>query len=290
MSETTTPQPYHEKELLTATSGRVDSTPFADNQSSTGYGQEVATFSPGDYQETLEKVKLTRPELEEMLEDGQFMIHFSYFGQVNPLFSVDHESGSAGHSNYASSEVVRSNPLATTDSYYYATDGRVDLFKEFNDIDVSEIVTVKQIGKVDYDKVSWNQYEPNPSVKNSHDGEKVMSILYETVTRLGRMADRAKFLYKDAFGRSGNSISFRLILPESSASTFVEAMHDDPEIIRTALDVIASKVLNFEDDSARKSSFTPDYESWRDSGGGVSRIALRTRLDAGPEQSEILEF
>ena len=90
--------------------------------------------------------------------------------------------------------------------------------------------------------------------------------------------------------RPGNQLLVQLYLPKSNADELLVAVQNDPTVIRGTIDTLMRQELKAGDSWDGPQGVRPLYDEWDQVNGGVNKIALRTDMLQGPQDSNILEF
>lgn len=144
-------------------------------------------------------------------------------------------------------------------------------------------------------------------------------LMYKTLTR-GLDPSTGKNIYDEAQQeghntRYGTYTTFNVPLTKEQAAELLGQIRQRPEVVRDIMEALAlsgglddkygkytdsvstngltmSEFWNGTGQEHRKRPIVsrPPYEAWAEVNGGINRIALRTDINAGPDQAEILEF
>ncbi|HXR50017.1 MAG TPA: hypothetical protein VN778_03240 [Verrucomicrobiae bacterium] len=151
---------------------------------------------------------------------------------------------------------------------------RMPFAKELLAMGVSEVVTVsnpqQKFGRFDR--------------KSPQADEDAVQIDYKTLT--GETAKGSPYKYRSKVV-SGNSLSVGIVLPKTEADQFVQAVHDDPQVMRELVEALMAERF---DAGESWENARPSYEDWRNVNEGVNRIAFRPTPTTYPAQSEALTF
>ena len=177
--------------------------------------------------------------------------------------------------------------------------------KQFSEAGISELITVVPTNTLI--ESGSHGYESRTHLASKFNEDSFM-IFYKTMTRGG------KFDTQDGpdGSRPGRYTTFTMLVKKAEAVEFMEQLKQRPEMVRDVMDsVVNSEYLDYKKDLSKQDGKTgsgtsiaqywsgdsrsgrpsrPSYDKFKEINGGVNRIALRTDLNAGPNQAEILEF
>jgi hypothetical protein len=172
----------------------------------------------------------------------------------------------------------------------------------FSEKGVSEVVTVVPMNSLTQDGEAGYQARRGLATKF---GSKNYIMMYKTMTRSGPFNDAQQ----EQYGRPGRYATFNVILTHEEVEPLLAQIQERPEIVRDIMDRLASSgdldaSKGSYRDSATGSGQTiaqqwngeggqkarPPYDMFKEMNGGINRIALRTDLNTGPDEAQILEF
>ncbi len=222
------------------------------------------------------KVGLSRERISQIANESDFAAHTWIYGREIPNDKIN--GGGQWTSLYNRNRRMSQRQSDNTRNFY--KESSAELLNGFVDAGISELVTIS----IAPDNVKFKEVVPESS--KGEDG--IIGIHYYTLSRFDSYKfDDKKFSYLSPDGRPGNSLDVLVFLPTSDAVELIQAMKNDPNIIREFIDVEMIEQIGAHEswDQAK-----PPYKHWEDVNGGISRIAIRTDMSQGISQSQIIDF
>jgi hypothetical protein len=246
------------------------------NNAADSVEQVFLSNSTEESQDTAETERVSVESLREMLKDSKVVGHLSFNAMEIP---EDYRDGSFGLTSFGSLRAKESDTFGATHSGIFETIAKTqtpkDIKRSFVERDVPETLTTTTFAKRKFNII-------NPS---SPKAEEPLTILtYETVTA---DSPNRKYSYPEHANRPGNDLRLHILLPQSSAETFLQATQDDPEAIRSAVDMLMTEQVGA---GQGWEEMKPPYEDWREANEGVRRMAFRTNLDQPADQARVVDF
>lgn len=222
--------------------------------------------------------ELSREQLRELLKDSR-TVGYLWFNSrdVPPEYAEGGPSGGQFKSFGTIPLWVHENsPGSSADFRALNAFGTPEELKEdYIKADVPEMLTVTSTNN------AFGRVLPESSKAN----ESTVILSYEAGVNGAR---NNKFKYFDGFNRPGNFLRLNILLPKSTADILIAAFWPNhPEIVREMVDMLMTEQVKAGQGWEERK---PPYEQWREAGGGVSKMALRSSLNESPQQSYIAEF
>jgi hypothetical protein len=261
--------------------------------------------------ETPEQSEISPERLNEIIDSSIYMANPYITGQENV-----YHNGLNGDKNATIFDQLR----------YHFPSERIE--KPFTDANVSELVTVAEGSQ--FEAKNGQRLGRAEWPGGLHKGEPLYAVQYMTLTantepvpddsaprgvrhkqkyeylenqqgHLDKLSDQelaAKGLSRDKLEQMKQNnrlseFSYTLLLPETLAKELGQAMIANPQLARELGDKLVHKPdahLYSNYDLSKWEMWKPPYEKWKQTNGGVNRIAFRTTSDQSVDQSKIVEF